>query len=97
MRLFVPGKTRILYVMNTSMPRAIPVSPETAARFAALTEEQKRVIRMCVAIEIGRLSRRKSRTESAAELRSALAAIGGRARRKGLSLSKLKRMIDESR
>ena len=75
---------------------AIPVSPDTAARFAALSEEQKRIIRMRVAIEIGRLSKRKSRAESVAEFRSA-AAIGNQARRKGLTLSKLKRMIDASR
>lgn len=83
--------------MKTSTLRAIPVSPETAARFAALTEEQKRVIRMRVAIEIGRLSRPKSRAESAAEFRSALAVIGNQGRRKGLSLLKLKHMIDASR
>lgn len=75
----------------------IPVSPDTAARFAALSEEQKRVVRMRVAIEIGRLSKRKSRAESAAEFRAATAAIGNQARRKGLSLTKLKRMIDASR
>ena len=74
---------------------AIPVSPDTAASFAALSEEQKRIVRMRVAIEIGRLSKRKSRAESAAEFRAATAAIGNQARRKGLSLTKLKRMIDE--
>ena len=76
---------------------AIPVSPDTAARFADLDEDQKRVIRMRVAIEVGRLSRRKSRAESAAEFRSAAAAIGNQARRKGLTLTKLKRMIDAGR
>ena len=75
----------------------IPVSPDTAERFAALSEEQKRIVRMRVAIEIGRLSKRKSRAESASEFRAATAAIGNRARRRGLSLAKLKRMIDESR
>ena len=75
----------------------IPVSPDTATRFAALSEEQKRIVRMRVAIEIGRLSKRKSRAESAAEFRAATAAIGNQARRKGLSLTKLKRMIDASR
>ena len=75
----------------------IPVSRDTAARFAALTEEQKRVIRMRVAIEIGKLSAPKSRAASAAEFRAATAAIGNQARRKGLSLSKLKRMVDASR
>jgi hypothetical protein len=75
----------------------IPVSSDTAARFAALTEEQKRVVRMRVAIEIGRLSKRKSRAESAAEFRTVTTAIGRQARRKGLSLTKLRRMIDESR
>lgn len=83
--------------MKTITRPAIPVSPDTAARFAALTEEQKRVIRMRVAIEIGRLSKRKSRAESAAEFRVAIAAIGNQARRRGLSLTKLKRMIDGSR
>ena len=52
---------------------------------------------MHVAVEIGRLSKRKSRAEAAAEFRQALAAIGNRARRKGLSLAKLKRVVDESR
>jgi hypothetical protein len=75
----------------------IPVSPDTAARFAELSEEQKRVVRMRVAIEIGRLSKRKSRAASSAEFRAATAAIGRQARRKGLSLTKLKRMIDEGR
>lgn len=83
--------------MKTIAPPAIPVSRETAARFAALTEEQKRVVRMRVAIEIGRLSRRKSRVESAAEFRAATAVIGKQARRKGFSLAKLKGMIDENR
>lgn len=76
---------------------SIPVSPDTAARFATLDEEQKRVIRMRVAIEIGRLTKPRSRVESATELRAATAAIGNRARRNGLSLTKLKRMIDASR
>ena len=75
----------------------IPVSPDTAARFAALSEEQKRVVRMRVAIEIGRLSKRKARPEAAAEFRAATAAIGNQARRRGLSLTKLKCMIDASR
>ncbi|MGH8674203.1 MAG: hypothetical protein ACREVG_07830 [Burkholderiales bacterium] len=83
--------------MKTSTLPAIPVSPDIAARFAALTEEQKRIIRMRVAIEIGRLSKPKSRAESAAEFRAATVAVGNQARRKGLSLTKLKRMIDESR
>ena len=80
---------------STELP-VIPVSPDTAARYASLSEEQKRTVRMRVAIEIGRLSRRKSRAESAAELRAATATNGNKARRKGLSLSKLKRMIDGS-
>ena len=83
--------------MKTIALPVIPVSRDTAARFAALSEEQKRVIRMRVAIEIGRLSKHKSRAESAAEFRAATAAIGNRARRKGLSLTKLKRMVDKSR
>jgi len=83
--------------MKTTTTPAIPVSPDTAARFAALNEEQKRVIRLRVAIEIGRLSKRKSRAESAAEFKAATAAIGNQARRKGLTLAKLKRMVDESR
>lgn len=83
--------------MKTIAFPVIPVSRDTAARFAALTEEQKRVIRMRVAIEIGRLSTRKSRAACAAEFRAATAAIGNHARRKGLSLTKLKRMVDESR
>ncbi len=83
--------------MNTTTASAIPVSPDTAARFAALNEEQKRVIRLRVAIEIGRLSKRKSRAESAAEFKAATAAIGNQARRKGLTLAKPKRMVDESR
>ena len=83
--------------MKTITRPAIPVSPDTAARFATLTEEQKRIVRMRVAIEISRLTKRKSRAESAAEFRSASAAIGNQARRKGLTLTKLKRMIDASR
>ena len=83
--------------MKTITRPAIPVSPDTAARFAGLSEEQKRIVRMRVAIEIGRLSKRKSRAESAAEFRSAAAAIGNQARRKGLTLTKLKRMIYASR
>ena len=83
--------------MKTSTLPAIPVSPDTAARYAALTEEQKRVVRMRVAIEIGRLSKRRSRAESAAEFRAATSAIGNQARSRGLSLTKLKRMVDESR
>ena len=83
--------------MKTIADPVIPVSLDTAARFAALSEEQKRVIRMRVAIEIGRLSARKSRAASAAELRGAIAAIGDQPRRKGLSLKKLKRMVDDSR
>jgi len=83
--------------MKTAVLPAIPVSRDTAARFAALSEVQKRIVRMRVAIEIGRLSKRKPRAESAAEYRAATAAIGGQARRKGLSLAKLKRMIDGSR
>ena len=76
-----------------TLPPSIPVSPDIAARFAALSEEEKRIVRMRVAIEIGRLSKRNSRAESAAEFRAATAAIGNQARRKGLSLTKLKRMI----
>ncbi len=52
---------------------------------------------MRVAIEIGRLSKPKSRVESAVEFRSVAAAIGDQARRKGLTLTKLKRMIDTGR
>lgn len=89
-------KIRILKSMKTIELQSIPVSPDTAARFASLTEEQKRVIRMRVAIEIGRLSKPRSQAESAAEFRAATAAIGNRARRKGLTLKKLKRMIDAS-
>ena len=81
---------------NETLP-AIPVSAETAARFSALSQEQKRVVRMRVAIEVARLSKRKARSESATEFGAALAAIGDQGRRKGLSLRKLKRMIDESR
>ena len=80
--------------MKTASPRAIPVSPDVAARFDALTEKQKRVVRMRVAIEIGRLSKPASRAASTAEFRAATSAIGEQARRKGLTLSKLKRMID---
>ena len=83
--------------MKTIALPGIPVSRDTAARFAALTEAQKRVIRMRVAIEIGKLSTCKSRAASAAEFRAATAAIGNQARRKGLSLTKLKRMVDASR
>ena len=83
--------------MKTIALPSIPVSPDTAARFASLGEEQKRVIRMRVAIEIGRLSKSSSRAQSAAEFRAATAAIGIRARRGGLSLTKLKRMIDAGR
>ncbi|MBI3919077.1 MAG: hypothetical protein HY322_18950 [Betaproteobacteria bacterium] len=83
--------------MKTIALPAILVTQDTAARFAALSEEQKRIVRMRVAIEIGRLSNRKPRADSAAEFRAATAAIGNRARRKGLSLAKLKRMIDDSR
>ena len=83
--------------MKTAALRAIPVSPDTTAGFAALSEEQKRVVRMRVAIEIGRMSKPGSRADSAAEVRAATAAIGNQARRKGLSLAKLKRMIDASR
>jgi hypothetical protein len=75
----------------------IPVSAETAARYAALGEEQKRIVRMRVAIEIGRLSKQKASADSAAAFRLAAAAIGDRARRKGLSLAKIERMVDESR
>ena len=82
---------------TTSTIGAIPVSPDVATRFAALTEQQKRIIRMRVAIEIGRLSKPKSRAVSVAEFRAATDAIGNQARRKGLSLAKLKRMIDASR
>lgn len=81
---------------NETLP-VIPVSAETAARFAALTQEQKRVVRMRVAIEVARLSKRIARSEPATEFRAALATIGDQGRRRGLSLKKLKRMIDESR
>ncbi len=84
-------------IMKTASPRAIPVSSDVAARFDALPEEQKRVVRMRVAIEIGRLSKVASRAAAAAEFRAATAAIGKRARRNGLTLSKLKRMINASR
>ena len=83
--------------MKTASPPAIPVSPDVAARFDALPEEQKRVVRIRVAIEIARLSRGGSRGAAGAEFRQAAAAIGKQARRKGLTLSKLKRMIDASR
>ena len=83
--------------MKTASLRAIPVNPEVAARFDALSEEQKRVVRMRVAIEIGRLTKPAPGAASAAEFRAATAAIGRQARRKGLTLSKLKRMIDGSR
>ena len=83
--------------MKTIALPSIPVSPDTAARFANLDEAQKRVIRMRVAIEIGRLTKPKSRVDSATEFLAAAAAIGNRARRNGLSLTKLKRMIDASR
>ncbi len=86
-----------LTTMKTIERPAISVSRDTAARFAALDEAQKRVVRMRVAIEVGRLAKRRSRTESAAEFRAAASAIGDRARRKGLSLAKLKRMIDAGR
>jgi hypothetical protein len=83
--------------MKAIAASVIPVSAETAARFAALGEEQKRIVRMRVAIEIGRLSKQKSSADSAAALRFSAAAIGDRARRKGLSLAKIERMVDESR
>ena len=82
--------------MNTATA-AIPVSPDVAARFAVLSTEQQRVVRMRVAVEIARLSKPASRAESAAEFRAASAAIGKRARRNGLTLAKLSRMIDASR
>ena len=83
--------------MNTATVSAIPVSPDIAARFAVLTGEEQRVVRMRVAIEIARLSKPASRAKSAAEFRAASAAIGKRARRNGLTLAKLSRMIDASR
>ncbi len=83
--------------MKTAPPLAIPVSADVAARFDALSNEQKRVIRMRVAIEIGRLSKPASRAAFPGEFRVATAAIGRQARRKGLTLLKLKRMIDGSR
>ena len=83
--------------MKPIAPSVIPVSAETAVRFAALGEEEKRIVRMRVAIEIGRVSKRKSRAESAAEFRAAGEAIGDRARRKGLTLVKIERFVDESR
>jgi hypothetical protein len=82
--------------MKTMESSAIPVSRDTAARFGALSEEQKRIVRMRVAVEVGRLSKKRSRAESAAEFRAAAAAIGNRARRKGLSLTKIKRLVDAS-
>ena len=82
--------------MKTIERSVIPVSRDTAARFAALTEEQKRVVRMRVAIEVARLAQR-SRAGAAAEFRASASAIGNRARRKGLSLAKLKRVVDASR
>ena len=83
--------------MKTASPIAIPVSAEVAARFEALSNERKRVVRMRVAIEIGRLSKRISRASAAGEFRAAAVAIGRQARRNGLTLTKLKRMIDASR
>ena len=83
--------------MKTIEYPAIPVSRDTAARFATLSEEQKRVVRMRVAIEVGRLSRRRPRAESLKDFRAAAAAIGNRGRRKGLSLARLKRMVDAGR
>ena len=83
--------------MTAATSATIPVSQDAADRFADLTGEQKRIIRMRVAIEIGRLSKPKSRARSAAEFRAASNAIGGQARRKGLNLAKLARMIDASR
>lgn len=80
--------------MKTSAPASIPVGRQTATRFAALTEEQKRVVRMRVAIEIGRLTRRGSRAQAAAEFRKAVATIGDQARRRGLTLRKIERMVD---
>ena len=68
-----------------------------AARFDTLSDEQKRVVRMRVAIEIERLSKPASRARSTDEFRAATAAIGRQARRKGLTLLKLRRMIDGSR
>lgn len=85
------------FSMGTAASTAIPVSPDVAARFAALTTEHKRIVRMRVAIEIGRLSKPKSRAQSVAEFRTATTAIGNRARRNGLTLTKLARMIDASR
>lgn len=84
-------------IMKNEMLPVIAVSAETAARFAALTREQKRVVRMRVAIEVARLSKRRARSESATEFRAALAVIGDQGRRKGLSLRKVKRLIDEGR
>ena len=95
--LCIDGKFRILETMKTIALPSIPVSPDTAARFATLDEAQKRMIRMRVAIEIGRLTKPKSRADSAPEFRAAAAAVGNRARRNGLALTKLKRMIDASR
>jgi len=83
--------------MDSDASTAIPVSPDVAARFATLTTEQKRIVRMRVAVEIGRLSKQESRAQSVAEFRAATTAIGNRARRKGLTLTKLARMLDASR
>ena len=47
---------------------AIPVSPDVAARFAVLSTEQQRVVRMRVAVEIARLSKPASRAKAVAEL-----------------------------
>ena len=91
------GENAYTCSMKTASPLEIPVSADVAARFDALSEEQKRVVRMRVAIEIGRLSKPASRATSTDEFRAATAAIGRQARRKGLTLSKLKRMIDAGR
>jgi len=85
------------FSMDSDASTAIPVSPDVAARFATLTTEQKRIVRMRVAVEIGRLSKQESRAQSVAEFRAATTAIGNRARRKGLTLTKLARMLDASR
>lgn len=61
-----------------------------------MTEEEKRVVRMRLAIEIGRMSKRKSRAESAEASGRATAAIGNQPRRGGVALSKSKYMISES-
>jgi hypothetical protein len=83
--------------VKTASSPAIPVSPDVAARFDALPEEQKRIVRMRVAIEVGRLSKVASRTSKGADFRAATAAIGKRARRSGLTLTKVKRLVDASR